>query len=135
MLLHHLATNCLYFSYVFSGFLPFGATIAYLHDLADIPANVGKVLSSTTFELAALIDGLILMTIWAYTRCYLLPKSIYFLFTEPKMKDPDMAQFDIFIILSGVFLSVMCALHYFWFFLFIRMNMLYVKSELLSTQS
>ena len=89
MLIHHLATNCLYFCYIFSGIIPFGAIIAYLHDLADIPANIGKVLSSTTFEIAAVIDGIILMIVWAYTRCYLLPKSIHYLFTVPELKDPD----------------------------------------------
>ena len=85
MLIHHMAANSLYFCYIFGGMTPFGSIVAYLHDIADIFANFGKVLSSTTFELAALLDGIILIIIWAYTRCYLLVYIIIWILTVPDL--------------------------------------------------
>jgi len=120
MLIHHLATNCLYFCYIFSGTVPFGAIVAYLHDLADIPANTGKVLSSTTYEKSSIVVGLVLMILWCHTRCILLPKIIYYLATKAMYTVPGEEQFQPYIYLSVIFLSVMCALHYFWFAMFFK---------------
>lgn len=87
MMIHHLIANCLFFSYIFGNILQFGAVVAYLHDIADVPANLGKTLSSTTFEKAALLDGIWLMLSWAHTRIILLPMVIYklseFYYPEP----------------------------------------------------
>ena len=47
MLLHHIAAFCLYFGYIFGNIHEIGAVIAYLHDIADIPANLSKALNST----------------------------------------------------------------------------------------
>lgn len=47
MLLHHIAAFCLYFCYIFGNVHEVGATIAFLHDLADIPGNMCKCLNST----------------------------------------------------------------------------------------
>ena len=82
MFIHHIAANCLYFCYIFSNFVPFGAVVAYLHDLADIPVNFGKVLSSTHFSNVTAFVGVVILTIWAYTRIYLLPIAVHFLFTH-----------------------------------------------------
>ena len=89
MLIHHLAANCLFFCYIFANCVPFGSVVAYLHDIADIPANAGKVLSSTTFEKFAIMVGISLMAIWGFTRCYLLPKIIYHLLTECEYEPAD----------------------------------------------
>ena len=52
----------------------------------------------------------------------MLPQIIYFLFFDDKAKFvPAQAQFQPFIYLNAVFLSVMCLLHYFWFGLFNKM--------------
>ena len=80
MMIHHLVANCLFFCAIFGNIIHFGAVLAYLHDIADVPANLGKVLSSTTFEKAALVDGVLLMLSWAHTRIILLPICIYRLF-------------------------------------------------------
>ena len=73
MFIHHIAANSLYFGYINGNIITFGSTVAYLHDIADVPANLGKVLSSTRFELPSLITGLFLMVSWGYTRIYYLP--------------------------------------------------------------
>ena len=86
MLIHHMAANSLYFCYIFGGMVPFGSIVAYLHDIADIFANFGKVLSSTTCEIGALLDGIVMIIIWAYTRCYLLVYIIIWIVTVPDLK-------------------------------------------------
>ena len=93
MLIHHLATNSLYFCYIFGNLVPFGSIVAYLHDIADIFANIGKVLSSTTCEIGAVIDGLIMIAIWAYTRCYLLVKIVYFILKNRDLEGGPQAHF------------------------------------------
>ena len=89
MLIHHLAANCLYFCYIFGGLVPYGAIVAYLHDLADIPTNFAKVLTSTTFKIASVIDGIIVIVLWAYTRCYLLPQCVYNAFANWNFKGDE----------------------------------------------
>ena len=54
--------------------------IAYLHDLADIPANLGKVFSSTVYETISSVIGVWLMIFWGYTRIIILPWFIYHIF-------------------------------------------------------
>ena len=49
MLLHHIAAVSLYFCYIFGNVVPFGAVIAYLHDIADIFGRMSKGLNCTTF--------------------------------------------------------------------------------------
>lgn len=77
MMIHHLVTNCLFFCFIFGNIVPFGSVVAYLHDIADVPANLGKVLSSTMYEKAAIVDGIWLIVSWAHTRIILLPMIIY----------------------------------------------------------
>ena len=49
MLLHHIAAVSLYFCYIFGNVVPFGAVIAYLHDLADIFGRMSKGLNCLIF--------------------------------------------------------------------------------------
>ena len=80
MMIHHIAANSLYFAYIFGNIVPFGSMIAYLHDLADIPANLGKVFSSTVYETISSVIGVWLMIFWGYTRIIILPWFIYHMF-------------------------------------------------------
>ena len=73
MFVHHLAANSLYFGYIYGNFITVGTVVAYLHDIADVPTNLGKVLSSSIFDKGALVIGLVMMVVWGYTRIYLLP--------------------------------------------------------------
>ena len=73
MLVHHVAANSLYFGYIYGNLISIGSVVAYLHDIADVPTNLGKVLSSTRFDKGALVVGLIMMALWGYTRIYMLP--------------------------------------------------------------
>ena len=73
MLVHHIAANSLYFGYIFGNCINFGSVIAYLHDLADVPANLSKTLSSTKFTTPPLLSGILMIVTWGYTRIYILP--------------------------------------------------------------
>ena len=73
MFVHHIAANSLYFGYIYGNLISIGSVVAYLHDIADVPANLGKTLSSTKWELPSLVVGLFLMVMWGYTRIYMLP--------------------------------------------------------------
>ena len=61
-----------------------------------------------------------MIVVWGVTRIYALPLMIYEIFNYVKY-DPEFAQFQPFIMLHGIFLSVMCFLHYYWFCLFFKM--------------
>ena len=87
MFLHHIAAVCLYFAYIFGGLVTFGSIAAYLHDVADVPANLARSLSATRLEPLTFVCALIMMAAWFYTRCYLLPQLIYFLVTEVSYPD------------------------------------------------
>ena len=77
MLVHHLTTASLYFGYIYGNLIKFGSVVAYLHDIADVPASLGKLLSSTIFPNASLVVGIVMMLLWALTRIYMLPQFIY----------------------------------------------------------
>ena len=61
----------------------------------------------------------IVMIVWFYTRICSLPVMIWHIFTEVNYS-AEFSHFDPFIKLSGVFLSVMLALHCYWFMLFFK---------------
>ena len=73
MFVHHITANFLYFGYIYGNIINLGSVIAYLHDIADVPANLGKTLSATRFDKACLVTGIIMMVMWGYTRIYMLP--------------------------------------------------------------
>lgn len=122
MLLHHIATNGLYFGFIFSNLMPIGATIAFLHDIADIFGMLSKGLSSTRFDTATLIVFALMMVLWAMTRLVWLPILIYNIYTNPVFSfAPGLEHFQPYITLNGVFLSFLQFLHAFWFYLFLVM--------------
>ena len=120
MLLHHIAAASLYFCYIFGNAIPIGAVIAYLHDLADIPGNLCKALNSTIYQTSSAVVFFVCVIVWFGTRLVSLPSMIYHIFAELRYTG-DTAHFQPFIYINGFFLSVMCALHCYWFTLFIKM--------------
>ena len=121
MMIHHIVANSLYFSYIFGNAVPFGSMIAYLHDLADIPANLGKVFSSTVYETISSAIGVWLMIVWGYTRIIILPWFIYHMFKGLFTYPAGFEQLQPFMLLGTILLSLMCCLHIYWFTLFLRM--------------
>ena len=121
MLLHHIATCSLYFCMIYGNNMGVGCMIAYLHDIADIFANLIKCISTTHFDKAVVPVFVLMMVTWAWTRLYVLPQIVLFIFRY------DNEELSLFVKINGVFLSVLIFLHFFWFSLFIKM--LYVKAR------
>lgn len=76
--LHHIVSL-----YLFGGTYLFnqwegGAVLAFLHDIADITTSIIKVLSDTKYKnVAGAFFIVFQMPVWFYTRCLVLPYTIY----------------------------------------------------------
>ena len=135
MLLHHIAAFCLYFCYIYGNLVPFGAVIAYLHDLADVFGNLCKALNSSTYQDSSAFFFVMCMIVWFATRCIILPQMIYCIFNNYAY-GPGLEHYQPFVTLNGVFLSVMLCLHYFWFAMFCKILSRYIiKGETEDTQN
>ena len=124
MLLHHIATTSLCFAYIFGNMLYIGSLIAYLHNVSDVVGKVVKLLNSTIYQDASAVSFIVCMFVWFVTRNWSLPQLIYHIFTTLKYP-PGLEQFQPYIFLNGVFLCVLCALHYYWFAMFCRILLKY----------
>lgn len=98
-----------------------GGVIAFLHDIADITGNMMKILVETKYKnfTAGVFIGH--MALWAYTRMYVLPILIYEVGVYcPEMGSPLLKPIFIYMLCG------MCFLHYYWFYMFIKMLKKYV---------
>ena len=80
MLLHHIAAFSLYFCYIHGNMVPIGCVIAFLHDIADIPGTLCKLLNATHYQDSSAVVFVICMIVWFYTRIICLPIMIHFIF-------------------------------------------------------
>jgi hypothetical protein len=80
MLLHHIACCSLYFCMIYGNNMGIGCTIAFLHDIADIFGNLVKCLSTTKYDKLVLPAFLAVMVTWFWTRIYVLPVIVWFIF-------------------------------------------------------
>lgn len=120
--LHHIVSIYLFGGcYLFNAWET-GAVIAFLHDIADVLTGVVKFLSESVFKTTAGVVFVILMIIWCYTRCLVLPYLIYQIWIMPVDFQSDLVK-PFFCYLLGC----MCCLHFFWFSMFLRLFHKYVK--------
>ena len=82
MLIHHIAAVSLYFCYTMGNMVPIGSCIAFLHDLADIPGSLCKLLNATHYQDSSAVVFVMCMCVWFYTRILCLPGMIYFIFQQ-----------------------------------------------------
>jgi len=122
MLLHHIASCSLYFCMIYGNNMAIGCMIAFLHDIADIFGNAIKCMSTTHYDKAILPLFFTMMSVWFWTRIYVLPVIVYWIFQR------ESGSLDMFIKLNGIFLSVLVFLHYFWFSLFFKMLWVKIKT-------
>lgn len=123
MLLHHTATCSLCFGYMFSNYMGIGAIISFVHDPADIFGNACKMFNCTIYNKTALINFLITMVVWAWTRNFGLAMLVYPIWVKyryPPWVTTDDVYFYYHITCIAVFLSTLLFLHYFWYILFLR---------------
>ena len=92
MFLHHLCALALYPGFMFSNIVGIGTFIAWLHDLADIPANFCRMFLQMKWRKMTALSYALLMSAWFYTRLIILPWCIYIIFTEVRFP-PDLIRF------------------------------------------
>jgi hypothetical protein len=115
MALHHICAVYLYGGLYLLNVWEIGATIAFLHDIADIFVNIVKFAGETSYNSVAALCMCIHMVVWFFTRNYTLPILIWKIFSS----DIPLGQYSKLIFCY--LLSCMFALHCFWFTLFVRM--------------
>jgi hypothetical protein len=128
MALHHFVTIFVFFGGYMTNILEAMAVIAFLHDLADIPTNLARVLSDTRYKIAAGVVFIgICMPVFFWTRCIVLPILIYqWQFYMPFPFLDSHLVIDCFSILH----CCLILLHYYWFVLFVRITRKFiVKGE------
>ena len=123
MALHHIVAL-----YLFGGCYLFnawncGSVLAFLHDIADITTGISKMLSETEYKNTLGAVFVFHMSIWFYTRNFLLPYYIWILWNQG-----DLVNFHNPIVLPFFcyLLGCMFMLHCFWFNLFVKMFMKYL---------
>lgn len=128
MFLHHFLTICLIvFSYV-SNYIRIGSLVMFVHDLAELPAGYTKFFVDLKGHSSIILGGVTwLMITWFYTRCYVFPKDIIYVGSYLASRDNVAPEF-----LNGIsifigFLSALVALHYYWFMLFVKMVLHFMK--------
>jgi hypothetical protein len=77
MLLHHIATVTLYFGMILNNNLTQGMLGAWLHLIADIPGAGAKLFSQTRLSMVTLINFLVTIVLWFWTRNYIFVKMTY----------------------------------------------------------
>lgn len=120
---HHLVAVYLFGGcYLFNAW-EVGAVIAYLHDTADISANLVKSVAETNFKNTTVVIFLLHIVFWFYTRNLVLPWMVYEIITTgPVMGHIIIRPFFCYL------LSCLCVLHYYWFNLFIQVLLHYMRS-------
>lgn len=78
MALHHFCAFYLFFGYYMANVWEVGMVIAFLHDIADITANLTKFLSNTRWTKFTVFCFLLNIVIWAWTRLWVLPYELIY---------------------------------------------------------
>ena len=127
MALHHIVSLYLFGGYYLFNVWETGAVIALLHDIADITTNLVKLLSESRFKTATAVVFVIHMTIWFYTRLFLLPLFIYQIWTAPREQTD---KFGNWIVLPFFCYLLFCmfTLHCYWFSMFVKMLHKYLRT-------
>ena len=121
-LMHHIATCALCFSFVLANFMGVGATVLFIHDIADIFIAAAKTASCTRYEMATLLFFAQTIVSWFITHLVWFPFYIATIAFNEKATYPDhLLHFNPAILLNVIFLSALQVLHIYWFYLMIKM--------------
>jgi len=121
MLLHHISALALYPGFIFANVMGIGVVLAWLHDIADIFANITRLFNILDWQITGVVTFIVVMIVWAYTRLMILPTYIFYIVTEFRFPEP-VAHFQNFVWIELVFLMTMQCLHILWFGMFIKMG-------------
>jgi hypothetical protein len=113
MFLHHVVTILLYGGSYMCNFTRAGASIMFLHDIADIFSSFVRCYTETNI-LSLLLVSVAGMTLsWAYTRLFVFPYMIYHSLINYSEDRASAYRGNQFLV---ALLSVLLVLHYYWFY-------------------
>lgn len=119
MSLHHITHLCISFSYLMANIIPFGAIIAFLHDVSDIPIAASKGLHMAGYSMPwSVITFLLGQISWIFCRLICLPIII----SEERalIYSAGREHLQPYLYMSAVYLYILLILHTYWFFLFMK---------------
>ena len=117
MLLHHFISAMLLVMCYVTNMYRTGLLIYYLHNIADIPGHLAKILVETKKTVLALTVYVFMVIIWGITRNIFFPYMIYVIGWA---KGPElinrMAKHGTY------FLMVLVLMHYYWLYIFYKIG-------------
>ena len=133
MLIHHLATVFLVTGSALGNLVGIGAVISWLHLFTDIFIALAKIFSSLkckTMDIMTIINMIcFLLPSWIYLRVIVLPFWIYNLLQNPNAVYPaHLSEFDVFLMLNGIYLLILQVLHIYWTILIFKMLSKFLKT-------
>ncbi len=126
MLLHDIVTIFLFVGYLFGYMHSIGTLIIFVHDLTDIPFQIAKAINTTVLHELAIYPFILGQLMWVYFRLFCLPLMIYELLQVEYAS--EYAQFQPFVRLNAVFLSMLVCMHILWFYMFMRLNLAHYRN-------
>lgn len=119
MTMHHIVTIYLYSGCYLINCCDIGATIAFLHDLADVTTSLTKALGETTYKKTTIVFFITNMVVWAYTRNLVLPYLIFNIaFRMPHVHfygEKIIRPYFVYL------LSCMAVLHIYWMYMIFKL--------------
>lgn len=111
MMLHHGATVLLYGLSYYCNRVESGAIIMFLHDWADIPTGFTRCFSETTFTNLSILNAVLMLVSWLYTRLIIFPQVIY-----ATSLDTFEGRDNTFQYFTTTMLTCLLILHFYWFY-------------------
>lgn len=115
MMLHHVCAVALGVCAVYGNNIGGPSVISLIHDIPDIFVGLIKCGSTTDYEIPTLVVFAATILTWMWTRLYVLPQVILLGFTctvDQRVSG--------FLRMQSLFLCPLQCLHFYWFYLFIR---------------
>lgn len=119
--LHHLMTwSLVFFSYSLN-YLPHGAAVMLAHDLTDFTVTIFKLTVDITPPFVQISTYVLMLVSWVYCRLWFFPVHVIGRLHEECYEDEvcKNAQYPALNMIYA-FLSGLCCLHVFWFYLMVK---------------
>ena len=123
---HHLCTLSLAVCSTLMNNRGTSLTCAYVHAMAEIPVNFGRIFSSTPYNTATVISSIFLIFTWLYTRLIVFGYYTYRYWTREFPAEMD--QYNLLYKAEALFCTVLVCLHIHWFRLIVLMVLNYKKT-------
>lgn len=119
MLLHHSMTVFLIGLAYYMNYVTMSLLVLFTHDISDMFVYLTRVFVDTDFKKATLASYTLLMVSWAYTRLIVFPVE---LIATATYFNPVYEEIHGMWLLGGM-LHFLLVLHFYWFYLLIKMGM------------